>query len=406
MAGGMEKKMSGSQSREVRIINHSFSLGEYDDSWTKIERYLFLEVYNVIKDFYLSKDQSLIESFSDESIMVRLPIKLLDRSLLKSKNRASQLFDVAERLMTKRIKNVSVDEYGQQGFDFISIFPRIKYDPKEDKDHLHIRIPSEIYEEMVPIEQFCQLDLVLLEEINSGNTIRLYEVFKSHAFKGDFKISFQDLRKELGFYNQNKYKEWKRFNSQVLKPAVEEINSHKEYDIEVDYSKTRGQDLVSFTIIVHHKQQSSPVNVLMLEEGINKETRKLNMIQEKYLSTLIGYCKKVVAISNIPELREWIVSDLISQQSKIKEGERLDFKKAMNEISKQIRNGKYTEPFAHKHLYTAAVFSDQDNAKIKALYNENKLQEIRDAYSDEDLSANRFGYIIDELRDEGINKSA
>jgi plasmid replication initiation protein len=88
------------------------------------------------------------------------------------------------------------------------------------------------------------LDLKLLSEFGSGNTIRLYEIFKSYAFKKKFDIGFNELRKQLGFFNEGNYQEWKYFNAKVLKPAVKDINSYKQFDIEVFYEKKRYENKV------------------------------------------------------------------------------------------------------------------------------------------------------------------
>lgn len=393
---------SEDQSREVRIINRNFSLGEYDESWTKVERYLFIEIYNVIKEFYLSKKDTLIQSFSDESITVKLPVYLLDKKLFDSKNRSRQLRDAADGLMNKRIKYTTEDEDGQFGFDFITMFPRIRYMPKEDKKHMYIRIPSEVFEEMVPIESFCQLDLLLLAELNSGNTIRLYEIFKSYAFRREFSIEVDELRKKLGFFEQGKYKEWKYFNNQVLKPAVQDINDHKQYDIEVEYEKARGKDVINFKIITHAKLSSSNVRALSLDARINPETQEPNMIQRKYIATTLKHCQSTVVISDPNEMNFWIITDLIRQQEK--QGEEFNFKRSMNAISKQIREGKYTQPYSHRYRAIDAeiVFNDEAHEDIKNLYNKNKLDEIREKYSDEQLKAYRFGYLIDMFLEEDI----
>lgn len=391
------------ESREVRVINRSFSLGEYDSSWTRIERYLFIEIYNVIKNFYLSKDKDLIESFSDESIMVKLPVDMLDKKLFKPKNKAMQIMSAADGLTNKRVKRQTTDKSGQLGFDFIAMFPRIRYDPAQDRKYLYVRIPSEVYEEMVPIESYCQLDLILLGELASGNTIRLYEVFKSHAFRHKFTISFSDLRKQMGFWEMNKYPEWRRFNNNVLKPAVEDINNHKEYDIEVNYTKKRGKEDIQFTVISHRTVDSEAIKVAKFNDPIDAETREPNMLQDKYISTLLNNCGKVVELSNKRELREWIISDLISQQQKQKG--KYEFTASMGAISKQIRAKIYKEPFAHKHLFKEIIFNDEIHEDIKKLYNKNELQKIRDTYTDEVISAHRYGYLIDVFFEEGVTES-
>ena len=71
----------------------------------------------------------------------------------------------------------------------------------------------------------------------------------------------------------------------------------------------------------------------------------------------------------------------------------------MNAISKQIRGGKYTEPYSHKHLTTKEVFSHEIYAEIKSLELEGKTEQILENYSSEILKANRFGYLIQQEPD-------
>ena len=387
------------EERELRVLNRNFSMAEYSESWTKLERYLFIEIYNVIKDFYLAKSSENIKTFSSENIMLTLPVGQLDTSLFKAKNKKRDLLSAAEGLSEKRISLVTINDDGQYGFDFISIFPRITYNPSRDKKNMYVKIPNEIYEQMVPIESYCQLDLKLISEFGSGNTIRLYEIFKSHAFKKSFEMDFNELRKQLGFFSEGNYQEWKYFNAKVLKPAVEDINSHKEYDIEIFYKKRRGLDKISFTIRTHRVQDSSKIQVLNLNEEIDGSTRLPNLIQQKYIETVLLFCKKSTPITNESEVKDWIVSDLIIQQIKLES--QFNFKHSMNSISKQIRNKSYTKPYSHKHLVVEEiVFDPAIYEDIKGMERRGEIKAIREKYTDEEIKLYRFGYILDINLDE------
>ena len=384
----------GIEERELRVLNRNFSMAEYSESWTKLERYLFIEIYNVIKDFYLARSSENIKTFSSENILLTLPINELDNSLFKKKNKQRDLLTAAEGLSEKRISLITIDDDGQYGFDFISIFPRITYNPSKDKKNMYVKIPNEIYEQMVPIESYCQLDLKLLSEFGSGNTIRLYEIFKSYAFKKTFDIGFNGLRKQLGFFYEGNYQEWKHFNAKVLKPAVKDINSHKQYDIEVFYEKKRGIDKISFTIKTHRPQDLSKIQVLNLNEEIDRISRKPNLIQQKYIETVLFFCKKDSSISNEQELIDWIITDLISQQIKLED--KFNFKFSMNAISKQVRNGSYTQPYSHKHLVIDEItFDPVIYEEIKKMEREGLYDSIKDQYSSDLIRANHFGFILD-----------
>lgn len=397
------------EEREIRVINRSFSLAEYSNSFTKIQWLMFIEIYDTVKQFYLDKDDRYIESFSMESIIIRVPVNKLDSKLFDPSNRSKQLRDAAEGLMDMRVRNyIGPSEDGQMGFDFIAMFPRITYNPAEDKDHIIVKIQSEIYEEMVPIQSYAQLDLKLLETLTTGNAQRLYSIFKSYAFKPEFTISFQSLRRRMGFYETNTYPQWKYFNSQVLKPAVEQVNKHQEYDIAVTYRKPRGKDDVVFQITNFSEQRNRFAEVLNLNETINAKTRIPNRLQRRYLQTTLKNCAKAVPITNVEELMSWVISDLITMQRKV--GVKFDFKHAVNSISKQITSKVYAQPFAHLHLLEEAghdhtikkALADEFiQREISRLEKKGLYDEIRIRFTDQELIVNGFNYLVEDFNEEG-----
>lgn len=396
------------EEREFRVINRSFSLAEYSNSFTKIQWLLFIEIYETVKQFYLDRDDQYVESFSMESIIIRVPVNKIDSKLFDPSNRSKQLRDAAEGLMDMRVRNyIGPNKQGQMGFDFISMFPRITYNPTDDKDHIIVKVQSEIYEEMVPIQSYAQLDLKLLEALTTGNAQRLYAIFKSYAFKPKFTISFESLRRQMGFFESNTYPQWKYFNSQVLKPAVEQINKHKKYDIAVTYEKPRGKDEVVFKITNFSKQRNRYAEVLSLNEVIDAKTRIPNRLQRRYLQTTLKNCSKSVTITDLEELMSWIISDIISMQRKV--GLKFDFKHAVNSISKQIINRIYTEPFSHQHLLEAsgnansikvALADEFIQREISRLEKKGLYDEIRLRFTDQELIANRYQYLVDQFNED------
>ena len=142
--------------------------------------------------------------------------------------------------------------------------------------------------------------------------MRLYEIFKSYAFIGcKVTITFTKLRKKLGFFHEGRYKEWKHFNAKILKPAVKEINRYKDRDIEVSYTKARGTLDIDFNITTHKIYKA--MDIIDINDDIIG--RALNIMQDKYIKTLLTYCyKEVNSTLNFGELTEWIISDLINFQ--------------------------------------------------------------------------------------------
>lgn len=391
----------------TRLINRTFSLGEYSQSWSKMEWLLFTEIYEIVKNFFTDNNEVYVESYTQESLQVRVPVNMLNRNMFDPKNRSKQLRSAAEGLMDMRVrKDLEGDDEQQLGFDFISMFPRIRYDPKKDKDHMLVKIQSEIYEEMVPIQSFAQLEVKVMERLPSGNHNRLYAIIKSHSFKPRFFITFTTLRKQMGFFAEKKYSDWRDFSSKVLKPAVQAINKLKEFDIEVAYKKVHNKDLVRFEIKNFSKKKHKYAPILNLNEHINPKTRIPNRIQRKYIRSTMKNVSKTDPISNPEELFSWIISDLITMQTKQKRN--FDFKHAMNSISKQIVNHIYTEPYSHKHLIEAAddpesvevvVYDEFIHHEIKRLVDKGFYDEIRNRFTDAELKAHHHQHLIDVLEE-------
>lgn len=55
---------------------------------------------------------------------------------------------------------------------------------------MYVRVPSQVYEEIVPIKSYCLLDLTMISQSNSVNTVILYEIFKSYSFRKTIILTF------------------------------------------------------------------------------------------------------------------------------------------------------------------------------------------------------------------------
>lgn len=394
-------------SRAVRIINKSFSLAEYSAPFTKIQWFLFIEIYEIVKQFYLGNTAKYIESFTKESITVRVPVNSINKNFFNPSNRSKQLRSAADGLMSMRVRNyIEADEHGQVGFDFITMFPRITYNPKVDKDHIVVRIQAEVYEEMVPIRSYAQLDLQLTENLETGHDQHVYAILKSHAYRGKATLSFEGILRQIGLYDLKTYRVWKHFNQKVFAPAVERINKHQQYDIYVEYSKRHGKDEIDFKFRNNYKQRKHHAEVLSLDELIDARTRIPNLLQRRYLQTTLKNCTREVQVTSMEELMSWVISDLISMQRK--SGRMFNFKHAVNGISKQISTNVYSEPYAHKHLLAEA---DQDDTielaladefiqrEIARLEKKGLYDEIKARFTDQELKVNKFGHLIEQLKD-------
>ena len=79
---------------------------------------------------------------------------------------------------------------------------------------------------------FTKYELINVLTLRSSNSIRLYELFKSYLWQHHWVVEVEEFRRLLNV--ENKYKEFKNLNRQVIKPALEEINTYTDLVVKVD----------------------------------------------------------------------------------------------------------------------------------------------------------------------------
>lgn len=90
-------------------------------------------------------------------------------------------------------------------------------------------------------ENYSQYKLENVICFDSKYSFRLYELFKSHSFKGFFTISVDELKKLLLI--DDKYERFTIFKTKVLNKAIDEINRYT--DINVNYKLIRQNRIIT-----------------------------------------------------------------------------------------------------------------------------------------------------------------
>lgn len=108
--------------------------------------------------------------------------------------------------------------------------------------------------------QFTVYELSYVLMMTSVHSVRLYDTLKSMAYRKQVTIPMEDLKQYMGLvdYDQHgqvekyRFPEFKKFNMNVLKPAVNEINEKTDlqitYEVSKDLTDRRKIDAVIFTI--------------------------------------------------------------------------------------------------------------------------------------------------------------
>lgn len=89
-------------------------------------------------------------------------------------------------------------------------------------------------------KNYTQYSLLAVLPMKSGYSIRIFELLKSHAFKGGCTLNIDDMKRQLGCEH---YVNFKDFRRKVIEVAVKEINLYT--DIEVTWAPVKTGKKVS-----------------------------------------------------------------------------------------------------------------------------------------------------------------
>lgn len=90
--------------------------------------------------------------------------------------------------------------------------------------------------------QFTVYELGFVLMMTSAHSVRLYDTLKTSAYRSEMSVGIEELKQYLGLVDYDahgqvtgyRFPEFKKFNANVLKPAVDEIN--EKTDLIVSYS--------------------------------------------------------------------------------------------------------------------------------------------------------------------------
>jgi hypothetical protein len=133
--------------------------------------------------------------------------------------------------------------------DYINIAHRSKYNPKDRKFRMHFHKDMEA--ELLQLSQYTSIHLKQIVAMKSKYSIRMFELIdrKYNPKKGGlqfFRMDLDELYFPLGIKNaqgeilvKTYTEKFKEFNRQVLKPAIDEINTDKtHYQVEMETFRT------------------------------------------------------------------------------------------------------------------------------------------------------------------------
>lgn len=202
----------------IVVQDNSLIMGNYD--MTSMEQKMFLIMLSTIK-----KDDTMIRQTTfrvkDIAELMKVTPELLYRDLPK----------LCKSIIGKvvEVKNPNGD------WEMFNIITYAKYKSRQGIITLEINKKSEPY--LIQLKEFFtafKLENALF--LDSKYAIRIYQLAKSNIYKGEFIITMDEFKKKLKL-TQKSYSAFSNINLKVLTPAIKEINSKTDININIETIK-------------------------------------------------------------------------------------------------------------------------------------------------------------------------
>ena len=201
------------------------------------------------KDFMVAKDNKLIHSKFEMSALEQKLVLILASTIRPEDyyiNRVSfrikdlsELMDVTPEFLykelpkaTKKIMSKVIEvQNSKNKWEMMHIVSYANYDGASGLFTLEFCEQVKPY--LIHLQQlYTAYKLENVLSLSSKYAIRLYELTKSHSFKGQHIIKLEEFKSLLQL-KQLSYMEFGNINAKVLKPSIKEINSKTDLHIEV-----------------------------------------------------------------------------------------------------------------------------------------------------------------------------
>ena len=139
--------------------------------------------------------------------------------------------------------------------------------------HVLARLTPDVLPYLVDLkERYTTQSLMYLVELRTAYQYRLYEIFRSYAYRYGCYLSFEELKQML-VIDQDQYQLVGHFVSRVLKPALKDINAVTDIQVDIERNERRGRKIVGWHFkIVQRKQRKlplSPAGAPLIEEMVS-----------------------------------------------------------------------------------------------------------------------------------------
>lgn len=228
----MEKRTKN-QERKSLVVKHNDLLRKTRYSLTATEQKILI--------YLVSKIDKNDKELRKVSFSVREFCEITD---IKPGGEAYQrLKDTIISILSKRWF-IKIDDNHERAFGWLYGEPTIEI----GSGVVELELSPTLEPYLIELQaNFTKYELINILTLRSSNSIRLYELFKSYLWQHHWKVSVNEFKEMLNM--ENKYEEFKYLKKQVIKPALEEINTYTDLVVSVETIKEgRKIEYLDFTI--------------------------------------------------------------------------------------------------------------------------------------------------------------
>lgn len=185
------------------------------------------------------------------------------------------IMDAAKRLLDRKIIIGAVDEQGRKEIIETHIVTSVRrlLEPKQDGNmYVTLTFLPELKPFLLQLHRdFTKLDMQIFKQLKTASSIRLYQIFKSHIGKNQYKIEFdlEELKEILGV--SEKYVQYAGFKMRVLDEAQRRLSGKT--DISFTYEELKAGKKVK-ALVFHINNNKLTTKEPTLKKGIEPITLK------------------------------------------------------------------------------------------------------------------------------------
>ena len=317
----MKKRVSDKpilvNSNHIAVQSNRFIEARYKESLTFWESFLITKMCSMI-----SPDDV---DFKPYKIYIKEVVEFME--LTPSGHVYNYIMDAAKRLLDRKIVIGAVDEQGRTEIIETHIVTSVRrlLEPQQDENmYVTLTFLPELKPFLLQLHRdFTKLDMDIFKQLKTASSIRLYQIFKSHMGKNQYKVRFdlEELKEILGV--SEKYQQYAGFKMRVLDEAQQRLTEKTDIGFTYEEVKT-GKKVSALVFNTYNNRQKEISKAIVAAPEISKSDEE----QENLILELTPVVVKKFAVS---------LKVFMSLVEKYTEGE---VRKAVQVTEKAMQSGK------------------------------------------------------------------